>query len=599
MKAPGKFAALILAAGYSSRMQALKPLLPLGGSTVLAECIRLFSMAGVNDIRVVVGFKADEIRQAVDSRDVTWVLNPDYEKGMLSSILAGAKSLESNVEAFFLLPADMPLVRPSTILELMECYEKNTPKIVYPRFGGKRGHPPLISRSCLEEGVSPDHPGGLRAYLKKYETEALDVDVADRGVVLDCDTPEDYLKIKEHSVRGNIPAKAECEALAERFGASERVMQHSRLVAELARVVAVHLRQAGLKLNHELIEAAGLLHDIAKGKPDHAGAGAELLRSLGFHAVAEVVASHMDIQVKDGQLTEADLIYLADKYVAEDTIVSLSERFARSLERYSDRPDIAKEVKRRFEKADAIRNCVEKYLRQSLESLIRNYQRSIYAAARQRRREICLVRHGAIGSERRGRHYFGQLDLPLNFEGRKRAAELAETLQDLEIANVYCSDLKRSLKTAEMIAAPHGLKPLALRELREISLGEWEGLSFSTVRKRYPEAFAERGRDIVHFRPPGGESFLECAQRVIGAFNDILQSSSGNIVIVGHAGVNRILLAQALGKSLDQIFEIDQDYGCLNLIRCTGFSFEVTVLNGERVGEPDSNTTVGNDYHRE
>lgn len=587
MNAPGRFAALILAAGYSSRMQALKPLLPLGGSTVLAECIRLFSGAGVKDIRVVVGFKADEIRQAIDSLDVTWVLNPDYEKGMLSSILAGMESLESNVEAFFLLPADMPLVRPSTILELLECYEKNSPKVVYPRFRGKRGHPPLISRTCLEEGVSPDHPGGLRAYLKKYETEALDVDVADRGVVMDCDTPEDYLRIKEHRVRGDIPAKAECDALAERFGAPEKVMRHSRIVAELARVLAIHLKPAGVSLNLELIEAAGLLHDIARGKPDHAGAGAELLRSLGFHAVAEVVASHMDINVKDGPPAEADLIYLADKYVAEDSIVSLSERFARSLDRYAERPEIAKEVKRRLENAEAIRNCVEKHLRRSIESIIRNYRRSIYAAARQRPREICLVRHGAIGSERRGRHYFGQLDLPLNFEGRKRAAELAKMLRDLEIANVYCSDLKRSLKTAEMIAAPHGLEPSVRRELREISLGEWEGMSFNAVRRRYPEAFVERGRDIVHFRPPGGESFLECAQRVIGAFNDILQSSPGNIVIVGHAGVNRILLAQALGKSLDQIFEIDQDYGCLNLIHCNGFSFEVTVLNGERVERDD------------
>ncbi|MHC1727009.1 MAG: DVU_1551 family NTP transferase [Syntrophobacteraceae bacterium] len=599
MSIPGKFAALILAAGYSSRMGAFKPLLPLGESTVISESVELFSKAGIKDIRIVVGFRADEIKEVLTGQGVTWIVNPDYDKGMLSSILAGVKSLDPKVEAFFLLPADIPLVRSSTIVELMEAYEKNTPRVVYPRFRGLLGHPPLISKECITEGLSSDYPGGLRAFLGRYEKDALYVDVADQGIVMDCDTPEEYRKIKEHKLRDSIPTEAECNVLAERFGLPERIILHSRLVAELARVLAVHLKPAGLNLNLELIEASGRLHDLAKGKPDHARAGGEALRKLGFSRVAEVVASHMDIRVEQRPPDEADLIYLADKYVRDNRIVSLTERFTRSLERYAGRPDIVKEVRKRFENAEEIRKRIEKYLGRSIESIISSYERSIFAVALQRPREIYLVRHGAIGAERKGTHYIGQLDLPLNLDGTRRAGELAEMLNNIDISSIYCSDLKRSLKTAETIARPHGLQPIVRRELREINLGEWEGLSFDEVRKRDPKGFEERGRNLVHFTPPGGENFLECGRRVIGVFYDILHSSKGNILIVGHAGVNRILLAQALGKPLDQILQIDQDYGCWNVIRCSGFSLEVTVLNAERIEKPVPKMEAGSDYREE
>jgi broad specificity phosphatase PhoE len=66
---------------------------------------------------------------------------------------------------------------------------------------------------------------------------------------------------------------------------------------------------------------------------------------------------------------------------------------------------------------------------------------------------------------------------------------------------------------------------------------------------------------------------------VIPAFYEIIQSTRGNVLIVAHAGVNRIILSQVLGKSLDGLFEIDQDYGCLNVIRHRSQVFEVTLLN--------------------
>ncbi len=99
------------------------------------------------------------------------------------------------------------------------------------------------------------------------------------------------------------------------------------MVAELARMLAVHLNSAGLALSLPLIVAAGRLHDIARGQPDHAGAGAKLLAEMGYPRVGAVVAKHMDIRSPGPSVDEADLIYFADKCVEEDRLVSLEERF--------------------------------------------------------------------------------------------------------------------------------------------------------------------------------------------------------------------------------------------------------------------------------
>ena len=81
------------------------------------------------------------------------------------------------------------------------------------------------------------------------------------------------------------------------------------------------------------------------------------------------------------------------------------------------------------------------------------------------------------------------------------------------------------------------------------------------------------------FVRPAGESFQDCAFRVIPALFAALLSTRGDILIAGHAGVNRILICQAMGKSMDAIFDITQDYGCLNLIRYSDFRFELEILN--------------------
>lgn len=192
---------------------------------------------------------------------------------------------------------------------------------------------------------------------------------------------------------------------------------------------------------------------------------------------------------------------------------------------------------------------------------------------------IYLVRHGKIQTDETQKTYIGQIDMPMCEEGKKQVHRLSSMLSGLKISAVYCSDLSRSVDTAKEIAGWHSIRPVIKPGLKEISLGEWEGMTFSEVIKLYPEEFRQRGADIANFCPPGGESFADCSTRVIHALQEIIRSSSGNIVISGHAGVNRMILCHALGMPVENLFNISQDYGCLNIIFAGNSQYRVTLLN--------------------
>ena len=200
MSAGGGIAALIPAAGRSARMGTLKALLPLGRATVIEEAVRRFHAAGVDDVRVVTGHRAGELAPVLRKLGVKEIFNPDYEQGMFASVRAGVRSLEPGISAFFLLPADIPLVKPGTIKGLLHASRHRGAMIVYPRFRGSRGHPPLIS-TALVGNLPPDCEGGLRAFLGRYSAVALDLEVMDEAILLDCDTPEDYRRLQAYALR--------------------------------------------------------------------------------------------------------------------------------------------------------------------------------------------------------------------------------------------------------------------------------------------------------------------------------------------------------------------------------------------------------------
>ena len=197
---------MVLAAGASSRMGTLKPLLRLAGITALERSLGLFRQAGIDDVLVVLGYRAAELRPLVEQCGARWVENPHPDDGMYSSVVTGVRSLASSVLGVFVLPADVPLVRPATIRQLAASFLNRPSGIVYPVFGNRRGHPPLIARSILDQAAN-GAPGPLRTLLALHEPAAMNVPVADEAIHIDMDTPADFERLQSLAERCEMPRK--------------------------------------------------------------------------------------------------------------------------------------------------------------------------------------------------------------------------------------------------------------------------------------------------------------------------------------------------------------------------------------------------------
>ena len=195
-------------------------------------------------------------------------------------------------------------------------------------------------------------------------------------------------------------------------------------------------------------------------------------------------------------------------------------------------------------------------------------------------RKIYLLRHGQIVTDSIKR-YIGQIDLPLSEIGRRQAVTLRDEISNIEFDSIFCSDLDRSIVTAKIICEKQSVKPQARRDLREIDMGSWEGVAFDEVRRKYPDQFEKRGEDIFNYQTPGGESFAQCAGRVLAAVAEMLERTTGNILIIGHAGVNRIIICHILNIPWESLFKIKQDYGCLNVLLPEAVGPKVIVLNSK------------------
>jgi broad specificity phosphatase PhoE len=163
---------------------------------------------------------------------------------------------------------------------------------------------------------------------------------------------------------------------------------------------------------------------------------------------------------------------------------------------------------------------------------------------------ILLARHGETDWNREGR-FQGRADPPLNDTGRAQAAVLADELADVELAAVYSSPLRRAFESAELIAAPHRLPPVALDALREVDVGSWQGLTREEVESRFPEQLAEWLAYDQGWQD--GETYEEMATRVVTALLRLAGEHEGaRILAVTHGGPIRAALAFAAGSSYSE-----------------------------------------------
>lgn len=177
-----------------------------------------------------------------------------------------------------------------------------------------------------------------------------------------------------------------------------------------------------------------------------------------------------------------------------------------------------------------------------------------------------LLRHGQVeGFE--NKRYNGQGDVRLTDLGRQQSSAFAGRLQHVTLAGIYSSDLYRCRFAADQIALFQKVQPQYCEDLRELHIGEWQGKPWQQIQREDPDLWQARLDDIVHVAPPGGESLIQMAERVRLAVAKIIAAHHGEeIVIVAHGGVNRVILLDAIGAPLERLFNIEQDYGCYNII---------------------------------
>ncbi|SRR6266702_1662525 len=207
---PPTMSVIILAAGYSSRMGQFKPLLSIGPCTALETVIHLFVSARVRDVCVVLGHRASELRPLVKSAGAHCVLNPNFDRGMFSSIQAGVAALPPDTEAAFIMPADIPLVDLSTVNKLISQFAATKEDVIYPVFQNRRGHPTLISRTLFTEVLQAAPDSKLSTLLASHEVNSCNVSVHDEAIHLDMDTPGDLSAIRKlaaEKLRGSDVAR--------------------------------------------------------------------------------------------------------------------------------------------------------------------------------------------------------------------------------------------------------------------------------------------------------------------------------------------------------------------------------------------------------
>jgi alpha-ribazole phosphatase len=194
---------------------------------------------------------------------------------------------------------------------------------------------------------------------------------------------------------------------------------------------------------------------------------------------------------------------------------------------------------------------------------------------------IYLIRHGEVEGGGIPR-YNGHADVGLTERGREQYGMLRERLREAKISSCYTSDLSRCTWGADLMGEHFGCQPVRDPNLRELDIGIWEGLTWAELMETYPEEWQARLADIVNYRVPGGENLLDLQARIIPAINGIAERHRGEeAIVVAHGGANRVILLNAIGAPLSALFNIEQTYGCLNIIDYYGDGkAAVKLLNG-------------------
>ncbi len=192
---------------------------------------------------------------------------------------------------------------------------------------------------------------------------------------------------------------------------------------------------------------------------------------------------------------------------------------------------------------------------------------------------VLIARHGQTDSNVNG-FFMGWSGEDINEVGRAQAHRLSSRLASLPISSVYTSPLRRTLSTANIVAAPHNLTPKVLEDLVEINTGDWQGKHMDEISQKWPELWQQSRTDPSEFAMPNGESFHQVTRRAARALETIMADNpEGHSLIVTHDVIARVLVAHVLGvsNSIYRRFEIGN--ASLSTIRIVDGKIRLVNLN--------------------
>ena len=192
LKKTNRVIAIVLAAGLSRRMgNANKLLMKFGGCPMIEHVAKTLNESCLDKIIVVTGFEAEQIKNALNGHDVSFVDNPDYGQGLSTSLIAGLRSVDEMTDAVIICLGDMPMVTSTGIKQLINEFDPDVGReICVPTYQGKRGNPILWSRRFINEMLQLEGDVGAKHLLFKYDDIVHEVPIQDSGILLDFDTQE-------------------------------------------------------------------------------------------------------------------------------------------------------------------------------------------------------------------------------------------------------------------------------------------------------------------------------------------------------------------------------------------------------------------------
>ena len=274
-------AALITAAGMSSRMGDFKPMLNIGSISIAQRVVATLHQAGIDRIVMVTGYHATLLERHLADNGIVFLRNEDYEHTqMFESACIGLSYLKDKCDRLLFTPVDIPLFTAATVEKLLQ----SDALLASPVCDGKEGHPTLISASLIDTILSDSGEGGLRGALSRCGTEVRQIPVSDRGILHDADTPEDYKALLKYHNEQLIRPQVSVALVRELPFFDQRTAMLLRLVDETSSVrTACQRMQMSYSSGWNVIRAleSQLNHTLVRRSQGGAGGGKSSLTEDG------------------------------------------------------------------------------------------------------------------------------------------------------------------------------------------------------------------------------------------------------------------------------------------------------------------------------